>query len=122
MLTFSLKSFKLLFGFGLNSMLAGLVAIFVNNLYVALIGRYFNTAQVGYFTQATNLSNYLSQFISLTLQGVTYPIITSVKEDQNRLVDIYKQLISITMLISLPLLVGFTAVSADLVLLLLGDK
>jgi teichuronic acid exporter len=121
-LTFSLKSFKLLFGFGSNLMLAGLVATFVNNLYVALIGRYFNATQVGYFTQATNLSNYLSQFISSTLQGVTYPIMTSVKEDRDRLVNIYTQLISITMLISLPLLVGFAAVAEDFVLLVLGDE
>ena len=73
-LIFSIQSFKMLFKFGSNLMLAGLVATFVNNLYVALVGRYFNATQVGYFTQATNLSNYLSGFISSTLQGVTYPV------------------------------------------------
>ncbi|QEY59411.1 lipopolysaccharide biosynthesis protein [Pseudomonas sp. C27(2019)] len=121
-LIFSYESFKSLFKFGSNLMLAGLVATFVNNLYVALIGRYFNATQVGYFTQATNLSNYASQFISSTLQGVTYPIMTSVKNDKKRLVSIYTQLISITMLISVPLLVGFAAVSEDLVKIILGDE
>lgn len=121
-LVFSISSFKLLFRFGSNLMLAGLVATFVNNLYIALIGRYFNPVQVGYFTQATNLSNYLSQFVSSTLQGVTYPIMTSVKEDRSRLVNIYTQLISITMLISLPLLIGFAAVADDFILLALGNE
>lgn len=119
---FSLRSFKSLFAFGSNLMLAGLVATFVNNLYVALVGRYFNATQVGYFTQATNLSNYLSGFISSTLQGVTYPIMTSVKDDRERLVNIYTQLISITMLVSLPLLVGFAAISEDFIQLVLGDE
>lgn len=119
---FSIKSFKSLFGFGSKLMLAGLVATFVNNLYVALIGRYFNATQVGYFTQATNLSNYLSQFISSTLQGVTYPIMTSVKDDKKRLISIYKQLISVTMLISLPLLVGFAAIADHFILLVLGEE
>lgn len=119
---FSVESFRRLFKFGSNLMIAGFVATFVNNLYIALIGRYFNATQVGYFTQANNLSNNLYLMLSSTLQGVTYPILTSVKEDRERLVDIYKQLISITMLVSLPLLIGLAAVSHEVVLLFLGEE
>lgn len=118
---FSKDSFYRLFKFGSNLMLAGFVATLVNNLYVALIGRYFSAASVGYFTQATSVTNILSQFISSTLQGVTYPILTSVKEDRERLIDIYKQLITVTMLVSLPALVGFCAVAKEFVLLFLGE-
>lgn len=121
-LIFSVRSFKELFRFGSNLMLAGLGATLLNNLYIALIGRYFNATSVGYFTQATNLSNFLSGFISSTLQGVTYPIMTSIKEDRARLVEVYKQLISITMLVSLPLLIGFAAVAETFVLLFLGEE
>ena len=119
---FSVESFRRLFRFGSNLMIAGFVATFVNNLYIALIGRYFNATQVGYFTQANNLSNNLYLMLSSTLQGVTYPILTSVKEDRERLVGIYKQLISITMLVSLPLLIGLAAVSHEVVLLFLGEE
>lgn len=119
---FSVESFKRLFRFGSNLMIAGFVATFVNNLYIALIGRYFNATQVGYFTQANNLSNNLYLVLSSTLQGVTYPILTSVKEDRERLVSIYKQLISLTMLVSLPLLIGLAAVSHEVALLFLGEE
>lgn len=119
---FSLESFKELFKFGSNLMFAGLGATLLNNLYIALIGRYFNATNVGYFTQATNLSSFLSGFITSTLQGVTYPIMTSIKEDRSRLIDVYKQLISITMIVSLPLLVGFAAIANDFVLLFLGRE
>ena len=121
-LIFSVQSFKTLFKFGSNLMLAGLGATLLNNLYIALVGRYFNATNVGYFTQATNLSNFLSGFVSSTLQGVTYPIMTSIKEDRTRLVEVYKKLISITMLVSLPLLVGFAAVSENVILLFLGTE
>lgn len=121
-LIFSVESFRRLFKFGSNLMIAGLVATFVNNLYIALIGRYFSSTQVGYFTQANNLSNNLYLMLSSTLQGVTYPILTSVKDERERLVSIYKQLISITMLVSLPLLVGLAAVSDEVVLLFLGEE
>ena len=119
---FSVESFKRLFKFGSNLMIAGFVATFVNNLYIALIGRYFNATQVGYFTQANNLSNNLYLMLSSTLQGVTYPILTSIKDERERLVSIYKQLISITLLVSLPLLVGLAAVSDEVVLLFLGEE
>jgi len=119
---FSTESFRSLFKFGSNLMLAGLVATLVNNLYVVLIGRFFNASQVGYFTQANNLSTNLNQFIAASLQGVTYPIMTSIKEDRERLVSVYKQLISITMLVSLPMLIGFAAIADDFVRIFLGQE
>lgn len=121
-LIFSFNSFKNLFKFGSNLMAAGLVATFVNNLYVALIGRFYNATQVGYFTQASNLSNNLNQVISSTLMGITYPILTSVKEQKERLVNIYKQLISITSLAALPVILGFAAVAEEFILIFLGNE
>lgn len=119
---FSKDSFISLFKFGSNLMLAGFVATLVNNLYIALIGRYFNSASVGYFTQATNVTNFLSRFISTTLQGVTYPILTSIKEDREELIRIYKLLITGTMLISLPALFGFCSIAEEFVLIFLGKQ
>jgi O-antigen/teichoic acid export membrane protein len=119
---FSYASFRSLFSFGSNLMLAGFVSTITNNLHVVLIGRFYNAAQVGFYTQATNLSNYVSQLIASSLQGVTYPIMTSIKEDRERLIGVYKQLISITMLVSLPMLIGFAAIADDVVLLFLGEE
>lgn len=121
-LTFSFHSFKSMFKFGSNLMAAGLVSTFVNNLYVALIGRFFNATQVGYFTQATNLSNYLHQLISSTLIGITYPVLTSVKDQEKRFLSIYKSVISLTTIASLPIIIGFAAISEEFVLLFLGDE
>ena len=121
-LIFSIDAFRSFFGFGSNLMVAGFVATFVNNLYIALVGRYFNAMSVGYFTQATNLTNFLSQVISSTLQGVTYPILTSIKEERSRLIALYQKLIQITALASLPALLGFAAVADPFVLLFLGEE
>lgn len=121
-LLFSSQSFKSLFKFGSNLMLAGFVATLVNNLYVVLIGRYFSASSVGYFTQATNLTNFLSQFVSSTLQGVTYPLFTSIKHDHHRLIRLYKKVISIVMFAALPILFGFAAIADSFVMLFLGKE
>ncbi|WP_272572560.1 lipopolysaccharide biosynthesis protein [Providencia sp. PROV258] len=122
MLLFSKESFRTLFKFGSNLMVAGLISTLVNNLYIVLIGRYFNATSVGYFSQATNLTTFLSHFISTTLQSVTYPILTSIKEDRQKLVILYKQLLSITMLFSFPALAGFAALSDTFIELFLGSQ
>ncbi|HAS3639967.1 TPA: lipopolysaccharide biosynthesis protein [Vibrio cholerae] len=119
-LIFSTRSFIQLFKFGSNLMLAGLGATLLNNFYIVFIGKYFNSSSVGYYTQAMNLSNFLSYFISSSLQGITYPIMTSIKDDKTRLIAIYKNLISITMMVSFPMLIGFSAISETAILLFLG--
>ena len=119
---FCKHSFQSLFKFGSNLMLANFVATFVNNLYVALIGRFYNASHVGLYTQASNMSNAIYGLISASLQGVTYPIMTSVKSDRDRLLNIYRQLISITMLVCLPLLIGFAAIAKDFIHVFLGEE
>jgi teichuronic acid exporter len=119
---FSSQSFRSLFKFGSNLMLAGFVATLVNNLYIALIGRFYNASQVGFYTQSANLSNAVYGFVSSSLQGVTYPIMTSIRDDRERLINIYKQLISLTMLVCLPMLIGFAAVSKDFIQIFLGEE
>lgn len=121
-LIFSQKSFNELFKFGSNLMLAGFVATLANNLYILLIGRYFSTKQVGFFSQANNLTMALGALLSSTLQGVTFPIMTSIKDDREKLIDIFKQLTSITMLVTLPLFIGFAAVADTFVELVLGQE
>jgi len=119
---FSIDSCRRLFGFGSKLLVAGLVAQVVNNLYVFLTGRYFNATQVGYLTQSTQLTERASGVISSVLQRVTYPIMTSVNDDRERVVAIYKQLIELTMLITLPLLFGFATIAKPFVLLVLGEE
>lgn len=121
-LVFNVNSFKSIFKFGSNLMLAGFVATLVNNLYVALIGRYFKAADVGYFTQANNLSSYLMQLISSTLQGVSFPLLSSLQDDNERLRQLYKKFLSAAMMVSLPVMLGLSAISNEVVSLLLGEE
>jgi len=103
-------------------MIAGLISTFVNNFYVALVGRYFGAIDAGYFTKATHLTNKLSGVISSTLQGVTYPIMASIKDQREILINVYKQLISTTMIVSLPIFIGFAAIAEDFVNIFLGEE
>ncbi len=119
---FSTESFKSLFSFGSRLLVAGIIATIVQNLYSILIGRYFNATQVGYYQQGYKYTNILSSTISSTIQGVTYPVMTSIQEEQQRLVQIYIKVMGIVTLLTFPVFIGFAAISEEFVLIFLGEK
>ncbi|MEZ9954243.1 lipopolysaccharide biosynthesis protein [Vibrio splendidus] len=119
---FSTKSFKDLFSFGSNLLIAGIIATTVQNLYSVLIGKFFNATQVGYFQQGFNYTNLLSTTLSSVVQGVTYPIMSSIQDDEIRLVKIYIRVMGIVTLITFPIFVGFAGVAQEFVLIFLGEK
>lgn len=119
---FSIESFKTLFSFGSKLLIAGVIATTVQNLYSILIGRYFNATQVGYFQQGYNYTNMLSGTLTSVVQGVTFPIMTSIQEDKNRLIQMYTKVMGIVVFITFPVFVGFAAVSEEFVLIFLGEN
>ena len=119
---FSITSFKNLFSFGSNLLIAGIIATTVQNLYSVLIGRNFNAMQLGYFQQGFNYTNILSSTLSSVIQGVTYPVMTSIQEDKGRLVSVYVKVMGVVTLVTFPVFVGFAAISEEFVLIFLGEK
>ncbi|PKG37969.1 lipopolysaccharide biosynthesis protein [Psychromonas sp. Urea-02u-13] len=119
---FSIASFKVLFSFGSKLLVAGVIATTVQNLYSIIIGRYFNATQMGYFQQGFNYTNILSSTLSSVVQGVTYPIMTSIQENEKRLVEVYVKVMGIVTLLTFPVFVGFAAVAEEFVLIFLGEK
>lgn len=119
---FSIASFKTLFSFGYKLLIAGVVARIVQNLYSVVIGRYFNATQVGYFQQGFNYTEMLSSVISSVTQGVAYPVMTSIQEDKNRLLQLYIKVMGVVTLLTFPIFVGFAAVAEEFVLIFLGEK
>lgn len=119
---FSKESFRTLFSFGSNILIAGVISTAVQNLYSILIGRYFNATQVGYFQQGFNYTNILSATLSSVIQGVTYPVMTSIQEDKERLVQVYIKVMGVVALLTFPIFVGFAAVAEEFVFIFLGEK
>lgn len=119
---FCYQSFRSIFRFSSSLMLVGVISTLLSNISLLVIGKYYNSSHAGYFNQATNLTNSLSSLISSTLQGTSYPFMTEIKEDKIQLKKIYIKLISTTALVSLPLLIGFSAIADNFIILFLGDK
>lgn len=121
-LIFNLKSLKQLFGFSSKLLIAGLVSTIVNNLYSILIGKIFTPKEVGYYTRARQYPELLSDTITTILQGVTYPILTSLQNERERMVSVYGRLMRVTVFFVIPFLTLFAILAEPFVRLLLTEK
>jgi O-antigen/teichoic acid export membrane protein len=121
-IVFNINSLKQLFGFSSKLLIAGLVSTIVNNLYSILIGKIFTPREVGYYTRARQYPELLSNTITTILQGVTYPILTSLQNERERMISVYGRLMRVTVFFVIPFLTLFAILAEPFVRLLLTEK
>ena len=88
LLIFSWKSFKELYLFGFNLMVVGIIEALYQNSYQIFIGRFFSAANLGHFTQAKTFVNFPSANLSNVISRVTYPIMSKIQDDNERLSEV----------------------------------
>lgn len=120
--TFSINSLRKYFRFSYKLLLSELIDTFYNNLYFLLIGRLYSTARLGFYTNALRLSDLASHSVASTVQRVSYPVLSSIQDDEERLRFGFRKLIKMSAFMNFPLLVGLAAVATPLYSLLFGDK
>lgn len=121
-MVFSMSSFKKLFGFGWKLLISGIINTLFQNIYYLVIGRGFSANELGYYTNASKFRDTTSKSITTSVQKVSYPVLSSIQEDDNKLKLGYKKIIKNSVFITFPMMVGLAAVADPLFRLLFGIK
>ncbi|OED89084.1 lipopolysaccharide biosynthesis protein [Vibrio breoganii] len=119
---FCKESFKELFGFGSKLLASGLLDTIYNNLYGLIIGKQFSAAQLGVFNQAKTLSLLPAGTITSVIQKVTYPMLSAMQGDSEKLDNAYLKSLRVSCLIIFPIMFGLCISAEPLISLLLGEK
>ena len=119
---FSKESFHALFGFGSKLLVASIISSIYSNLYNIVIGKQFSARSLGYYSRADQLGNFPSQNVAGILSRVTYPILSQLQDDAERLKGIYVKYLQIACFVVFPLMMGLAALAKPFVILLLGEK
>ena len=119
---FSMQSFKELFGFGSKLLLSGLLDTGFKEIYSLVIGRCYTSAQLGQYTRANQFNQIFSSNLTTVIQRVSYPVLSSIQDESERLREAYRKVIKSTMLISFACMLGLAAVARPLILILIGEK
>lgn len=121
-LQFSFQSFKELFSFGWKLLVSGLIDTVWREIYQVVIGKCYAPATLGQYTRAQQFASICSSNLTTVVQRVSYPILSSVQDDKERLKNGYKRIIKVTMLLTFTLMLGLAAVSKPMILVLIGEQ
>ncbi|WP_105258044.1 lipopolysaccharide biosynthesis protein [Pseudoalteromonas sp. T1lg88] len=119
---FSRDSFNYMFGFGSKLLLSGLIDTLYKNIYQLIIGKAFSAKDVGYFTQANQLTMVPAATLTTVIQRVTYPLLSHIQNEAKRLDQAYLMTLRLAALVIFPLIVGIGAIATPLIHLVLGEQ
>jgi teichuronic acid exporter len=121
-LFFSFKIIKEHFAFGSKIMLGSFVNMIYDNMYYVLICKMFKPAQLGFYSKADGFQKLPASTIDIIVRQVTYPLLSSIQNESEKLKITYKTLIQLTSFLVFMLLLGLAAVAEPFVITLIGEK
>lgn len=119
---FSARSFRHLFAFGSKLLGAGILDSVYKNIYPLIIGKLFDSAELGYYTRADQFSQMPSSNLTGIIQRVTFPVLCDLQEDEVRLKEVYRKFIQISALFIFPLMSSLAVLSFPVIRLILTEK
>lgn len=121
-LQFSWKIWREYFAYGSNLLLASLITKIWDNLYPFIIGKKFSAVDLGYYSRAHGYANLPATSFQGTLNSVTFPVLSSIQDNDSRLRDAYRRLIRVSGYVVFPMLMGLAALAKPVIIVLITDK
>ena len=119
---FSTDSFREMFSFGGRLLLTAIISTLWSEIYSFIIGKVYAPSVLGQYSRADKFRNMVTSNVSIVMQRVTYPVLSSIRDEKERQGRAYRKIIRTTVLISFTAVLGLAAVSEAFVLTLVGDQ
>ncbi len=120
--SFSRESFRYMWGFGWKLMLSGLLENTWSQLYQVVVGKCYSPATLGQYSRSKEYATIVSAHFTSIIQRVTYPVLSEVQDDQERMISAYRRIIKMTMFVIALLMIFLGAVSEPFIYCLIGPK
>lgn len=121
-LVFSFKRMKSLFSFGWKLLCSGLIDTVYNNIYSLVIGKFYSSADLGYYNKGKSFPMLIINNINTALNSVLLPVMSEVQDEKDRLKAMTRRSIMTSTFVIFPLMAGLAAVAEPMVKILLTDK
>jgi teichuronic acid exporter len=121
-LTFNRSKIIKHWNFGNKLLLSGLLDSLFINIYSIAIGKYFSPAQAGYFQRADSLKQFPVSNISAIVSKVSYPLLSSIQDDDIKLKIIYKKILQTVVFFVTPILIILAVLAQPLIQVLYTSK
>lgn len=119
---YSWSSFNELFSFGSKLALSGIIDTIYRNIYLIVIGKVFKASDLGFYTRAHQFADFPSTNVSGIIQRVSFPVLCSIQNNDERLKIVYRRFLRISAFIIFPLMMGLAGVAKPFVILVLKEQ
>ena len=121
-LKFSASSFSYMWGFGWKLLVSGLLNNIWNQLYQVVVGKFYSPATLGQYTRGREYASIFSSNLSSIIQRVSYPVLSEIQDDKQRMVEGYRKVIKMTMFVTAICMISLGAVAEPLIYCLIGPQ
>ena len=91
-------------------------------IYQVVIGKCYSAATLGQYTRAQQFGSIFSSNLTSVIQRVSYPVLSTLQDDNERMKEGYRRVIKVTMLVTFVLMLGLAAVTRPMILVLIGEQ
>ena len=121
-LVFSIVSFRYMWGFGWKLLVSGLLNNVWSQLYQIVVGKFYSPATLGQYTRSRQFAALFSENLTSIIQRVSFPVLSEIQDEEDRMVAAYRQVIKVSMFITVPVLFTLGAVSEPFIYCLIGPQ
>lgn len=119
---FSTQRLKSLFSYGWKLLVSSLLDTVYNNVRQLIIGKIYTKSDLAYYNNGKKYPEYLVSNINTAIDSVLLPTMSNEQEHPERVKSMTRRAIKTATFIIMPLMVGFSVCSKQLVSLILTDK
>lgn len=118
----SRESFRYLWGFGNKMIGSQLLETLYNNITPIVIGKFYSPSDLGVYNRAANYARLPSQNVYALINGVTYPVLSKMQDDTERLSHTYRRMLKTIAFVVFPLMMGLSALARPVILVMITAK
>lgn len=119
---FSFDRLKNMLGYGAKLLLIGLLGTFYNNVSQLCVGKVYSSADLAYYNKGKSWPNLLVNNVNSSLDSILLPVFSENQDDENKLFNQTKQIITLSSYVIFPLMFGLACVAKPLTLIVLTEK
>ena len=116
------KPVRRMFGFSSKMLVTSIINTINSHILTVIFGRLFTANIVGYFTQANKWNTMAYSFVSGTLTQVAQPIMSTLTDEKERELRVFRKMMRFTAFLSFPCMFGLAFVAREFILVLLGEQ
>lgn len=121
-LNWNFSPIREMFGFSCKLLATNIFNHVNNNVFSVILGKFFNGQTVGYYNQGNKWTTMGQNLITGMVNSVAQPVFAQVKEDADRQCNVFRKMLQFTALVAFPVMFGLSAVSEELITILITEK